>query len=126
VLADHTKLVRSWASPLPAALWPRPLGVPCAVDVLHTTGRPPSAEHRFARAPLRHHTMSIPPTFQVIGDSELPLWVAAAEVNETRYGPLREKFPEMVFLNDVLEEVLPGVPAIFLGPIEQVRCHLRE
>ncbi len=59
---------------------------------------------------------------QVMGEAgkAMPLYVATKKVNETRYGPLRQHFGTLVFLRDVLEEVLPGTPTLFLGPIEQV------
>ena len=65
--------------------------------------------------------MEIPP--QVLGDSPLPLYIATKEVNETRFAPLHEAYPQIAYLSDLLDEALPGINPLYLGPIEQV--HLR-
>ena len=58
---------------------------------------------------------------QVLGESQLPLYIATERVNVSRYEPLIEAYPgDAVFLQEVLDDVLPGTPAIFLGPLEQV------
>ena len=63
---------------------------------------------------------SLFPCRQVLGDSRLPLYVAAKAVNESRYAPLHAVFPQVVYLRDIVDSVLPGVPSSYLGPIEQV------
>mmetsp|Transcript_16668 Transcript_16668/g.49845 ORF Transcript_16668/g.49845 Transcript_16668/m.49845 type:complete len:554 (-) Transcript_16668:1366-3027(-) len=56
------------------------------------------------------------------GSAQQPLYIAVKAVNESRHGALREAFPRHVFLSDIIEDVLPGVASVFLGPIEQVVC----
>ena len=58
---------------------------------------------------------------QVLGDSPLPLYIATKKVNKTRFASLHDAYPQIVYLSDVLDEVLPGVNPMYLGPIEQVQ-----
>lgn len=58
---------------------------------------------------------------QAFNGTDEPLYIATAEVNDTRWAPTLEAFPRTVFLKDIVAEVLPGTPSVFLGAIEQVR-----
>lgn len=62
----------------------------------------------------------------MLGDSSLPLYIATKKVNESRFAPLHEAYQQTVYLQDILDDVLPGVNPMYLGPIEQVElqsCH---
>jgi hypothetical protein len=56
----------------------------------------------------------------VLGDSPLPLYIATKKVNKTRFAPLHEAYPQIAYLSDILDEALPGINPMYLGPIEQV------
>ena len=58
---------------------------------------------------------------QVVGDSPLPLYIATKKVNKTRFAPLHEAYPQIAYLSDILDEALPGINPMYLGPIEQVQ-----
>lgn len=65
---------------------------------------------------LREHVQ------MVLGDSTLPLYIATKQVNESRFAPLHEVYTQVVYLKDVVDDVLPGINPMYLGPIEQMVC----
>ncbi len=52
---------------------------------------------------------------------DVPVYVAAEPWNDTRFGPVKRRFPNVRWLTAVVADVLPGLPPAFAGPIEQAR-----